>query len=215
MLDVPVHKTGTAFSKPIEAVVGDAVLAWERVRPVQPLAVDNKTGEQVEFLLSYRAKIIPHNYLNRHLIPMLCRKAGIPAADARGRISSHRARSTIASQLFNAREPMTLFELQAWLGHRSPVTTQHYVAFTPTKLAKAYSEAQYFQRNLRMMEVLIDRLAIDERSTDQRGATTTWATDCVRMNSMSNVRTAWPVHGATSTFRRNRLVQSCLHRRPG
>lgn len=47
------------------------------------------------------------------------------------------------------------------------MTTQHYVAFTPTKLAKAYSEAQYFQRNLRMMEVLIDRQAIDERSTDQ------------------------------------------------
>ncbi|MFM0416024.1 MULTISPECIES: tyrosine-type recombinase/integrase [Paraburkholderia] len=167
MLDVPVHKTGTAFSKPIDAVVGEAVLTWERVRPVQPLAVDNKTGEQVEFLFSYRAKMIPHNYLNRHLIPTLCRKAGIPAADARGQISSHRARSTIASQLFNAREPMTLFELQAWLGHRSPVTTQHYVAFTPTKLAKAYSEAQYFQRNLRMMEVLIDRQAIDERSTDQ------------------------------------------------
>lgn len=167
MLDVPVHKTGTAFAKPVDAVVGEAILAWERVRPVQPLAVDNKTGEQVEFLFSYRAKTIPHDYLNRHLIPLLCRKAGIPSADARGQISSHRARSTIASQLFNAREPMTLFELQAWLGHRSPVSTQHYVAFTPTKLAKAFSEAQYFQRNLRMMEVLIDRQAIDKRNTDE------------------------------------------------
>ncbi|MGF6292780.1 tyrosine-type recombinase/integrase [Paraburkholderia youngii] len=167
MLDVPVHKTGTALTKPIDAVVGEATLAWEEVRPVQPLALDIKTGEQVAFLFSIRAKRIPHEYLNRHLIPMLCRKAGIPAADARGQISSHRARSTIASQLFNAKEPMTLFELQAWLGHRSPVTTQHYVAFTPTKLAKAYSEAQYFQRNLRMMEVLIDREVIDERSIDK------------------------------------------------
>jgi integrase len=167
MLDVPVHKTGTAFTKPIDAVVGEAIWAWERVRPVQPLALDIKTGEKVAFLFSYRAKRILHRFLNRRLIPMLCRKAGIPAVDARGQISSHRARSTIASQLFNAKEPMTLFELQAWLGHRSPVTTQHYVAFTPTKLAKAYSEAQYFQRNLRMMEVLIDRQVIDERSIDQ------------------------------------------------
>jgi integrase len=167
MLDVPVHKTGTAFTKPIDTIVGEAVSAWERARPVQPLALDIKTGEQVEFLFSYRARGIPHHYLNRHLIPLLCRKAGIPSADARGRISSHRARSTIASQLFNAREPMTLFELQAWLGHRSPVSTQHYVAFTPTKLARAYSEAQYFQRNLRMMEVLIDRQAIDSRNPDE------------------------------------------------
>jgi integrase len=154
MLDVPVHKTGTAFIKPIDAIVGEALTTWEHLRPTQPAALDIKTGERVDFLFSYRARAIPRAYLNKRLIPMLCRKAGIPQADARGHISSHRARSTIASQLFNAREPMTLFELQAWLGHRSPVTTQHYVAFTPTRLAHAYSEAQYFQRNLRMMEVL-------------------------------------------------------------
>ncbi|SFW91451.1 Site-specific recombinase XerD, partial [Burkholderia sp. NFACC33-1] len=167
MLDVLVHKTGTAFSKPIDRVVGEAIAAWERVRPVQPAALDVKTGEQVDFLFSYRARAIPRAYLNRYLIPLLCRKAGIPCADARGQISSHRARSTIASQLFNAREPMNLFELQAWLGHRSPATTQHYVAFTPTQLARAYSEAQYFQRNLRMMDVLIDRQVIDDGCTDQ------------------------------------------------
>lgn len=44
---------------------------------------------------------------------MLRRKAGLPAADVRGTITSHRARSTIASRLYNAKEPMTLFELQA------------------------------------------------------------------------------------------------------
>jgi integrase len=167
MLDVPVHKTGTAFIKPIDAIVGEALTTWEHLRPTQPAALDIKTGERVDFLFSYRARAIPRAYLNKRLIPMLCRKAGIPQADARGHISSHRARSTIASQLFNAREPMTLFELQAWLGHRSPVTTQHYVTFTPTRLARAYSEAQYFQRNLRMMEVLVDRQAIDDGRTDQ------------------------------------------------
>jgi integrase len=57
-------------------------------------------------------------YLNKTLIPALCKKAGVPLADVRGNITSHRARSTIASQLYNAREPMTLFELQQWLGPR-------------------------------------------------------------------------------------------------
>jgi hypothetical protein len=84
----------------------------------------------------------------------------MPLHDARGRITSHRARATIASQLYNAKEPMTLFELQAWLGHRSPETTQHYARITPTTLAKAYHDACYFARNMRTIEVLIDREAV-------------------------------------------------------
>ena len=167
LLDIPVHKTGTAMTKPIDTVVGEAIIAWEKVRPPQPRADDIKTAESVDFLFSYRARRLPHAYLNQRLIPILCRKAGIPRADARGNISSHRARSTIASQLFNAKDPMTLFELQAWLGHRSPVTTQHYVAFTPTRLASAYTEAHYFQRNLRMMDVLIDQEVIRNGAIDE------------------------------------------------
>jgi len=91
------------------------------------------------------------------LIPALCRKAGVPRADARGNITSHRGRSTIASQLFNAEEPMTLFELQDWLGHTTPAATQHYAKITPTKLAKSYADAGYFKRNLRAIEVLVDQ----------------------------------------------------------
>jgi hypothetical protein len=99
-------------------------------------------------------------YLDGSIIPVLCRKAGIPINDVRGRITSHRARSTIASQLFNAKEPMTLFELQEWLGHSSPEATQHYVKITPTKLAKAYGDAGYFARNVRAIEVLIDQESV-------------------------------------------------------
>ncbi len=99
----------------------------------------------------------PLRTINDTLIPIPCRKAGLPLEDSRGRITSHRARATIASQLYNAKEPMTLFELQAWLGHRSPETTQHYARITPTTLAKAYRDAGYFARNVRSVEVLIDR----------------------------------------------------------
>src|SRR5258708_2029488 len=153
---LPVHKTGHAFTKPVDALVGEAILAWEKVRPEQPLMIDAKTGEAAHFLFCYRAHRLHRQYLNRCLIPILCQKAGVPRTDARGPISSHRARSTIASQLFNAREPMTLFELQAWLGHHSPTTTQHYVSTSPTKLAQAYKDAGYFSRNVRAIEVLID-----------------------------------------------------------
>jgi integrase len=145
-LDVPVNKTSTAFTKPVDRIVGEAIEAWERVRPAQPKVLDEKTGEFVDYLFINWAKRVGPSYLNRILIPTLCRKAGVPTADCRGSITSHRARSTIATQLYNAKEPMSLFELQQWLGHRSLKSTQYYASITPTKLAKAYSDAGYFGR---------------------------------------------------------------------
>ena len=157
LLDVPVHKTGTSFTKPVDAMVGEAIVAWEAVRPSQPSQGDAKTGELVDFLFSMRGRRISVNFINHTIIRLLCRKANLPDRDARGAITSHRARATIATQLYNAKNPMTLFELQAWLGHRSPSSTQHYAAITPTKLAKAYTDAGYFARNIRAIEVLVDR----------------------------------------------------------
>jgi integrase len=113
LLDVPAHKTGAPFTKPVDALVGQAIEAWEAIRPAQPPLLDLRTGELVALLFGLRAKRVARDYFNQALIPVLCRKAGVPRADARGRITSHRARSTIASQLYNAKEPMTLFELQA------------------------------------------------------------------------------------------------------
>lgn len=62
---------------------------------------------------------------------------------------------------------MTLFELQAWLGHRSPETTQHYAKITPTTMAKAYADAGYFARNVRTIAVLVDRDAVQSGAAAQ------------------------------------------------
>jgi integrase len=159
-LEVPVNKTGGAFSKPVDCKVGEAITAWEQARPAQPRQVDPKTGELVDFLFQYRQQGVGKCYLNAALIPLLCRKAGVATSDVRGNITSHRARSTIASQLYNAKEPMSLFEFQEWLGHSSPSATQHYARLTPTKLAKSYADAGHFGRNLRAVSVLIDQEAI-------------------------------------------------------
>lgn len=160
-LDIPVHKTGTAFTKAVDRVVGEAVANWERVRPSQqPAVLDDKTNEVVHLLFSFRGRGLGATYINTTLIPLLCRKAGVPRADARGNITSHRARSTIATQLFNAKEPLSLFDLQEWLGHRLLSSTQHYAKLSPTKVAKAYEKAGYFERNVRTIEVLLDQDAI-------------------------------------------------------
>jgi integrase len=160
LLDVPPTKAEPAFTKPVDGVVGETVAAWEGVRPDQPTLLDLKTGEWVHYLFAYRGRRIGEQLLNASLIPILCHKAGVPEHDARGAITTHRARATIATQLFNAKEPLSLFELQAWLGHRSPHATQYYAKILPTRLAKAYAAAGYFARNVRTITVLIDQGAI-------------------------------------------------------
>ncbi|MGB0094958.1 MAG: site-specific integrase [Solirubrobacteraceae bacterium] len=125
LLDVPTNKTSTAFTKPVDQLVGDAIETWEAARPAHPKFGDHKTGELVDLLFCFRGARLSSNYLNRVLVPLLCRKAGVPREDVRGAITGHRARATIATQLDNAKDPMSLFELQAWLGHSCPSSTQH------------------------------------------------------------------------------------------
>ncbi len=157
ILHVPINKTSKAFNKPVDYIIGEYVEIWEKERGVQPQKHEEKTGEIVNYLFMYKGNRISRGYINNSIIPLLCRKAGVPLEDARGPITSHRARATIASQLFNSKESISIFELQQWLGHTSPQTTQHYLNITPTKLAGSLLKAGYFERNRRMISVLIDQ----------------------------------------------------------
>lgn len=119
-LDVPVTKTSAQYTKPTDRPVGEIITAWEKVRPPQPPQIDPKTAEVVDYLFSVRGRRVGSAYLNQRLIPMLCAKAGVPESDARGRLTSHRARATLASQLSSGKEPMSLFELQQFLRPQEP-----------------------------------------------------------------------------------------------
>jgi len=132
LLDIPTHKNGTAFTKPVDPLLGRGDRSMAGLRPAQPPMLDRKTGEKVHFLFRCSEPgRISKNYINDTIIPALCRKAGIPSRRRSRAITSHRARSTIATQLYKPKEPMTLFELQTWLGHRSPESTQHYAKSPP------------------------------------------------------------------------------------
>jgi hypothetical protein len=157
LLTVPVNKTGSEYSKPVDTLIGQTIAAWEQVRPAAPALPDRKTGENVPLLFTYRAVPLGRQFINETLIPTLCGKAGVALEDGRGRITSHRARATIATQLYNAKEGMSLTELQTWLGHRVPESTQHYVSITLLKQAEAYAAAGYLGHNKRLIEVLIDQ----------------------------------------------------------
>jgi YD repeat-containing protein len=138
LLDVPANKTKTAFTKPVHPFIGRRIEEWEAVRPSCLPILDSTTGEYVNYLFVWKQHAISgHHYINRHLIPLLCRKAGVPDRDARGPITSHRARSTITTQVYNANARVS-----------------------STKLAKAYVDADYFGRNVVTVEVLIDQEAV-------------------------------------------------------
>jgi hypothetical protein len=160
LLRVPQNKTSPAFSKPVDPIVGQVIHAWKHVRPTQPLLEDRKTGQRREFLFCYRAQLIGRSYLNDTILPALCGKASIPESDSRGALTSHRARATIATQLLNAPEPLSLADLKEWLGHKHYSSTRHYAAILQRKLSAAYHKADYFARNVRTIQVLIDRETI-------------------------------------------------------
>ncbi len=160
-LDIPVNKTTTAYTKPVHPIVGKRINEWEAVRPKEQLReIDHKTGESVQFLFSYRGTPVAKSYINNALVSLLCRKAGIPEEDNRGRITSHRARATIASMLYNAKVPLDIFQLKQYLGHKSLVSTQSYVLVDPTKLASQVAKAGYLEQNLATIEVLLDQDAV-------------------------------------------------------
>jgi len=160
-LDIPVNKTTTAYTKPVHPLVGKRINEWEAIRPKEQLrAIDRKTGEAVQFLFSYRGTPVAKSYINNALVSLLCRKASIPEEDNRGRVTSHRARATIASMLYNAKNPLDIFQLQKYLGHKHLSSTQSYVAVDPTKLASQVAKAGYLEQNLATVEVLLDQDAV-------------------------------------------------------
>jgi hypothetical protein len=126
--------------------------------------------------------------------------AGVPREDARGRITSHRARTTIATQLYNAKEPMTLLDLQAWLGHRShsrrsstPRSCRRtWPGHTPTP---ATSRAMY-GRSKFWSTVRASRTALPQ--VEHRGSVSILAMASARTPSSSSARTASP--GARCEF---------------
>jgi len=156
MLRVPVNKTRGEFVKPVERPLLDAVTAWERVRPAQPALRDATTGRMVHHLFCIRGRGVSTGVLNTVVIPILLRKSGLPEADSRGPITSHRARATMATKLYNSASGLGPLEVMNWLGHTHFSSTQHYLALTPVRLMTAFHKGAKLTESLRCVSVLVD-----------------------------------------------------------
>ena len=165
-LTVPTNKYQPEFRKPVAGEVGKAVEAWLAVRPDQPAIVDPKTMHREDKLFCVRGRLIGDRLVGS-LIRLICAKAGVPDFDAKGRFTVHRARSTIATQLANAKEPMSPWELKAWLGHNSIRSTEWYVNQRPLTLAKKYAAADSWRRDLGRVKVILDAEVIESGAAGQ------------------------------------------------
>ncbi|MGI4736846.1 MAG: tyrosine-type recombinase/integrase [Janthinobacterium lividum] len=155
-LIVPMGKNGSGYTKPVIGFVGDAIKRWEKTRPSVPKHWDEKTAEAVDFLFVWKGKQLGITYINKTLIPMLCRKAGLPVEDTVGKITSHRARHTLATELANAPTPMSDSDRQRWFGQRSSASPGYYAAVNERKLREAYARANRISVDKRQLEQLKD-----------------------------------------------------------
>jgi len=151
---VPSNKYRGTFWTPIPQYSAEAILAWKAVRPKnQPPLRDRKTGKLTEYLFQYRRKKIGDGYITDHLIPLLCKAAGLtdeagqPYKDAMGPITSHRARSSTAYYL--KAMGMTPYDIGKLLGHTNPnKTLPWYLKENLHQLGRMYRKANPLDRTV-------------------------------------------------------------------
>jgi hypothetical protein len=130
--------------------------------------LDRKTHQPTHYLFMRRGRKLGGRFLNGVLIPLLCKKAGVPLEDVPGKkITSHRGRASLAAWYYNTRDGMGLEELQRWLGHASIQSTEQYVRPSPIRQAKKLARAH---ANSYLIDVLVDTQAVTSGAAAQ-GAT--------------------------------------------
>jgi predicted transcriptional regulator len=154
-LHIPLGKTKGPYWVPIPKYTADAVEAWERGRPLnQSKQIDAKDNAEVNFLFCLRGKRMGTQFINDSLIRVLCNRAGVPESDARGAITGHRARSTIATML--RRNGLSLEDIAEFLGH---TTTQMVRAYARTDQFRFGRDMNRANNLMRIVEGVIDTRA--------------------------------------------------------
>jgi integrase len=140
-LRIPTNKYGGEFWIWIPQYTADAIDAWKKDRGVANEALfDAKDRAFADLLFCHRGKPLGNQFLNAHLIPLLCRAAcDIPSGDAKGRFTGNRGRSTRITLL--RRCGMDLDALADYAGHKNTATIRHYARTDPLQLHRKIAKA--------------------------------------------------------------------------
>lgn len=152
-LRIPTNKYGGEFWIWIPQYTADAIDAWKKDRGMANEALyDAKDRAFADLLFCHRGKPLGDQFLNEHLIPLLCKAAGnIPYTDAKGRFTGHRGRSTRITLL--RRCGMDLDDLAEYAGHKNTATIRHYARTDPLQLHRKIAKADALSQ---LIEGLID-----------------------------------------------------------
>ncbi len=144
-LYIPAGKSRGPFWIWIPDYVADAIALWKKERPShQDKLLDEKDRVRVSYLFCYRNHVVSRNFINRALIPILCKKAGVNQEDARGRITGHRGRSTRLTLL--RRNGVGLDDLAEYAGHADSRTIRRYARQNPLQLHRIIQDADDVSR---------------------------------------------------------------------
>jgi integrase len=144
-LHIPAGKNRGAFWIWLPGYVAEAIKVWKRERPPsQGKLLDQKDREEVEYLFCCRDMRVGWRFLNTSLIPLLCAKAGVDMADAKGRITGHRGRSTRLTLL--RRNGVGLDDLAEYAGHANTRTVRRYANQDPLQLHQIIKDADDLSR---------------------------------------------------------------------
>jgi len=159
---VPVNKLQGEFWAPIPTYTADAIEAWERLRPkLQDARIDRKENKPTDYLFLMRDQLMGRDFLNRSVIPLLCKAAGlvdeqgVPLRDAVGKITSHRARSTLATWLRS--NGLSLTYIAKLLGHTDLKTLPWYLREDKYRFARAIRQHNPLER---MVTAILDPEAL-------------------------------------------------------
>jgi integrase len=161
-LRVPVNKYQGEFWIPIPAYTADAIEAWEHFRPkLQISQIDRKEHKPTDYLFMMRNQLMGKAFLNDTVIPLLCKVAGLvdengaPLHDTVGKITSHRARSTLATWLRS--NGLSLTFIAKLLGHTDLKTLPWYLREDKYQFARAIRKHNPLDR---MVTAILDTEAL-------------------------------------------------------
>ena len=152
-LHIPSGKYRGPFWIWIPDYVASAIDAWKSERPQKLTTLfDRKDREYVDYLFCYKDLRVGEKYINKSLIPVLCKKAGVELEDTLGRITGHRARSTRLTLL--RLRGVSLEDLAEYAGHSDTRTLKkHYIRHYPHQFHRIIRDADDVSR---IIEGVID-----------------------------------------------------------
>src|SRR5260221_1151165 len=157
-LYIPAGKSRGLFWIWIPSYVADAIAILKMERPGhQDQMLDEKDPNPVTYLLCCKNHVVSRNFINRALIPALCKRADVSREDARGRITGHRGRSTRLTLL--RRNGVGLDDLAEYAGHADSRTIRRYARQNPLQLHRIIQDADDVSR---IIEGVIDLQAAAE-----------------------------------------------------